>query len=271
MKPIFGYSDYRDFIRDYFEERKKHSAFSWREFNRLAGFASPNYLKLVCDGKSKLSKKRAGFVAAVMKLSVSEQDFFELMVAIDNTTNEADRKALTLELRKKARKSKPRIIDADAYVFYESWKYPVLRELAPLMPGASTKKIADTCHEEICTEDVENTLQYLVNAGFLEKDEKGRYTQTDANVTGSKESLPRAIREMQRQMAALAEKALGKFSKDERHFLGITCGCDEETYNKVIAELEDCRDRITAITSAAKNINQVFRINLQMFPLTKKV
>ncbi|MCQ2097901.1 MAG: TIGR02147 family protein [Fibrobacter sp.] len=271
MKPIFGYSDYRDYIRDYFEERKKHSAFSWREFNRLAGFASPNYLKLVCDGKSKLSKIRSSAVATVMNLSGSEQEFFELMVAIDNTTNEANRKALTLKLRKMARKSKPRIIDADAYVFYESWKYPVLRELAPLMPGASSKKIAEVCHEKICAEDVENTLQFLVQAGFLEKDKKGRYTQTDANVTGSKESLPRAIREMQRQMAALAEKAIGKFSKDERHFLGITCGCDEETYKKVTAELEDCRDRITAITSAAKNINQVFRINLQMFPLTKKV
>lgn len=74
-----------------FEERKKHSTFSWREFNRLAGFSSPNYLKLVCDGKSKLSKKRSSAVAAAMNLSASEQEFFEMMVAIDNTTNEAYR------------------------------------------------------------------------------------------------------------------------------------------------------------------------------------
>lgn len=271
MKSIFVYSDYREYLRDYFEERRARSVFSWREFNRQAGFSSPNFLNLVCDGKSKLSRKRSCAVAAAMNLSNNEQAFFELLVAVDNEARPAEKKALVRQMRKMVSKSRTRIVDADAYVFYESWKYPVLRELAPLMPGASFQKIADACHEKICAEDVENTLRFLVDAGFLEKDGDGRYSQTGANVTGSKEGLPRAMREMQRQMASLAEKAIGKYSKEERHFLGITCGGDEDTYKKVVAELEECRDRITTITSAAKNINQVFRINLQMFPLTKKV
>ena len=56
MKPITEYEDYRLYLRDFYEERKKTSVFSWREFAKLAGFSSSGYLKLVCDGKTRLSK-----------------------------------------------------------------------------------------------------------------------------------------------------------------------------------------------------------------------
>ena len=45
MKAIVEYTDYRKFIRDYYEERKRCSAFTWREFARNVGFSSAVYLK----------------------------------------------------------------------------------------------------------------------------------------------------------------------------------------------------------------------------------
>ena len=50
MKPIVEYQDYRCYMQDYYDERKRVSSFSWREFARAAGFTSPTYLKLVCGG-----------------------------------------------------------------------------------------------------------------------------------------------------------------------------------------------------------------------------
>ena len=57
MKPIVEYDDFRKYMRDFYEDRKRCSAFSWREFSKKAGFSSPSYMKVVCDGKSKLSRK----------------------------------------------------------------------------------------------------------------------------------------------------------------------------------------------------------------------
>ena len=34
MKPITEYSDYRTYMRDFYEERKRVSYFTWREFRR---------------------------------------------------------------------------------------------------------------------------------------------------------------------------------------------------------------------------------------------
>ena len=69
MKPISDYNDYRLFIRDYYEERKLMTGLSWRGFNKMAGYANTRFLKLVCDGKSKLSSVGASRLAKLMGLS----------------------------------------------------------------------------------------------------------------------------------------------------------------------------------------------------------
>ena len=69
MKSVFEYRDYREYMRDFYESRKKCSAFTWREFAKLAGFSSSGFLKLVCDGKTRLSKVGVEKVLSAMNLS----------------------------------------------------------------------------------------------------------------------------------------------------------------------------------------------------------
>ena len=80
MKEIIEYTDYRKFIQDYYDERKRSSAFTWRDFAREAGFSSAVYLKYVCEGKKNLSVGAAGSVASAMGLAGFESTYFVLMV-----------------------------------------------------------------------------------------------------------------------------------------------------------------------------------------------
>ena len=73
MKSIFEFYDYRLYMLAFYEERKRTSAFSWRQFSKLAGFSSPNYMKVVCDGKSRLSKAGVEPVANAMGLIEHEK------------------------------------------------------------------------------------------------------------------------------------------------------------------------------------------------------
>ena len=66
MKPVFEFLDYRKYMQTFYDERKRLSAFSWKKFSRIAGFSSSNYMKLVCDGKSRLSKVGVEQVAVAM-------------------------------------------------------------------------------------------------------------------------------------------------------------------------------------------------------------
>jgi uncharacterized protein (TIGR02147 family) len=271
MKSIFEYRDYHLYLQDYYDERKRLGSFSWREFCRKAGFSSPNFLKLVCMGQSKLSKIKACQVAKSMGLVDYEEQYFYQLVAFGNAeTNEAQRAAL-LEMQRIALEHEVRVVDKEAFQYYESWKYPVIRELAPLMPGANPRDIAEECKEYVSAEEVRDVLDFLVKAGFLKKESEKVYTQTAQTVIGSKDALPIAIRAMHKEMAIMAARAVDRYSASERFFNGVTLGVNQEAYNRIIEEIKACCKKVVAISNECANFDQVCRINFQFFPVTNKI
>ena len=58
-------------------------------------------------------------------------------------------KEAILEMQKIAREHQVRVVDAESFEFYESWKNPTIRELAPIMPGKRPLEVAKTCHQVI--------------------------------------------------------------------------------------------------------------------------
>lgn len=271
MKPIVEYQDYHAYLSDYYEERKRTSAFSWREFAKIAGFVSPSYLKDVCSGKTNLSKVTMGRVASAIGLVGHEVTYFEAMVQFGNAKTDEVKKKFLEQMQSIALDHKVRVVDKDAFEYYDSWKNPVVRELAPMMPGAMPGEIAKMCTQEISAIDVRKSLQFLVRAGFLKRVGENVYVQTEKSVEGSKEGLPLAIRSMHREMGNLAVDSLDRFSSSERNVTGVTMGINRETYEQIVAEMDACRKRITALAEACADVTQVYRLNLQLFPLSKEV
>ena len=271
MKSILEYKDYRAYMQDYYDYRKSHGAFSWREFCKLAGFSSPNFLKLVCTGQSSLSKIKIAAVAKAMGLVGYESEYFKQLVLFGNAETDSAKKEALIEMGRIAREHKVRVIDSDAFQYYESWKYPVVRELAPMMPGAQPRKIADECKEYVSAEEVRDILAFLVKAGFLKKDGDKVYTQTEKAVIGSKEALPIAIRAMHKEMANMAARAVDRYNVNERYFTGMTIGVNEATYSRIVNEIDICAKKIAAIANESDNLNQVYGLNFQLFPFTNKI
>ena len=271
MKSILEYKDYRNYMQDFYEERKRTGAFSWREFAKRAGFKSPNYLKLVCENKSSLSLVKMEQVALAMDLAGYEISYFKEMVKFGNATKDALKKKALLEMQRIACEHKVRSVDADAFRFYDSWKNPTIRELAPMMPGAKPLEMAKACNQAITAEEVREALAFLTKTGFLKRESEDTFVQTEKTVIGSKESIPIAIRTMHKEMAVLAEKAIEKYSVEERNFTGATLGLCEEAYARISQEFDSFVRKAASIAAEYESINQVYRLNLQLFPLTKKV
>ncbi|SHK51531.1 MULTISPECIES: TIGR02147 family protein [unclassified Fibrobacter] len=271
MKSIFEYRDYHLYLQDYYDERKRLGSFSWREFCRNAGFSSPNFLKLVCMGQSKLSKIKACQVAKSMGLVDYEEQYFYQLVAFGNAENNESQRAALLEMQRIALEHEVRVVDKEAFQYYESWKYPVIRELAPLMPGATPRDIAEECKEYVSAEEVRDVLNFLVKAGFLKKEDEKVYTQTAQTVIGSKEALPIAIRAMHKEMAIMAARAVDRYSASERFFNGITLGVNQDAYKRIVEEIKACCKKVVAIANECGNFDQVCRINFQFFPVTNKI
>ena len=271
MKPITEYQDYRQYMQDFYEERKRSSYFTWRKFASLAGFASPAYLKLVCDGKTSLSKPGIGKAARAMNLEGFDYTYFALLVKFGNAKNDSEKEAALKELEREARMNKIRIVDADAYRYYEDPTCPIVRELAPIMPGATLGEMASKIRSETTAAQVRDILQFLVKADLLKKNADGTYEQTQKAVKGSKETIPLVIRTMNKKMTELAAHSIANDPVEERNFSGVTMGIDKPTYDRIIQEIDVFRKKIIDIANECQKIDQVYQVNLQIFPLTDKV
>jgi uncharacterized protein (TIGR02147 family) len=227
-------------------------------------------MKVVCDGKSKLSRVGVERTGAAMGLVGFEMEYFRAMVEYGQAEAEAKKKAAYEKMLSVARTHKVRVMEGELFEFYDSWHNPVVRELAPLMPGATPGDIAKMCCSEVSAADVQKSLNFLTRAGLLKKAGQDAFVLAETSIRGTPDATRLALRGMHRQMSELATPAVD-LPVDERHFSGVTMGLSNESYRKIENVLDECRRKIIAIAAEDKDVDQVYRLNLQLFPLSKKV
>lgn len=269
MKPVTEYEDYRIYMQDYYNERKKLSSFSWREFTRASGFTSPTYLKLVCEGKTRLSPQGAEKVGMAMELAGFELEYFKSMVTYCHAKNDQERKNAYESMLELAANNKVKVVDGDAFKYFESWVHPVVRELAPVMSGATPGDIAKRCCQVVSAAEIRESLDFMVRIGLLKKIGDS-YVQVDKHLKGLTSAVSVALRYMHQEMAHFAEEAIIRFTPSERNFTGLTMGISAEDYKKILQELDVCRKKVAQIALNSRGTERVYRLNLQLFPLTWK-
>jgi uncharacterized protein (TIGR02147 family) len=272
LKSVIEYQDYHQYILDYYTERKRCSAFTWREFAKIAGFASGSYLKLVSDHKTRLVQEGARKTAIAMGLLGYEYDYFMLLVQYENAKNDQQKKKCFEAMQEITSAHKIKLLGSESYAYYESWLHSVVRELAPNMPGAKPLEIAKAIRIPVTAAEVSNSLNFLLKNNFLTVDENGNYHQSDKLIsTGRLDFVSIPVHSLIRQMGEFAVQAFDDLPISERFFSGLTMGVTEKSYNKVIEELKECRRKIFTAVSAEDETEKVCRLNIQLFPLTKNI
>lgn len=270
MKLVMEYNNFRLYMRDYYSEHKDRSGFTWRDFAKAAGYSSPVFLKLVCDGKANLSEVGIERVAQAMGLVGIDLQYFRLLVVFNQCKDSTEKKKIYKQMRSFASDNAVKLVGEEEYDYYETWRNPVLRELAPKMKGATPAKMAEQFEFDVNTADVKKSLAQLQDLGLLKKDDDGNFVQdTKSITTGSIDVTSLAIRDMHRQMGNLAVKSLDEIPVNERDISGMTLGVSEIAFQKIVQEIADFRRRIGAIAMEDSGSERVYRLNVQLFPLTK--
>lgn len=265
------YTDFREFLKDFYQERKPYG-FTFREFSKLAGYSSPVFLKLVIEGKANLSEVGTERVANATGLASTDAEYFRILVAMNQSKDAEQKKTLFKELRSIAKANKVKIVGEDQYDYYESWISPVLREALPHMAKSKASEVADALTFKSSAAEIRKSIQVLLNAGLLSQNADGSFAQTDQKIsTGNLEMPSLAVRDMHRQMGELAVRALDTIPVEERDISGLTLGVPESVLPRLRAEIADFRRRISNIVTESPETDRVYRLNVQLFPLTKKL
>ncbi|MBN1760266.1 MAG: TIGR02147 family protein [Chitinispirillaceae bacterium] len=271
MGTIFEYMDYRDFLRQLFEQRKaEHSFYSYRLFSQKAGFKSPNFLKLVVDGKRNLTKASVYRVAKAFGLNKSESDYLENLVFL-NQSKTLDEKNLYLSRIMRYRvKCNPRLLEASEYDYYSQWFNPVVIELVTAVDFRDDyRRLGSAVVPVITAAEAERSVALLLRLGMIVRNDDGTYRRAAASVTTGPQVRSVAVANYHKAMMRLASESIERFGAAERDISSVTVAVSEETRQLIQEKLQRLRKELLELAESDRQPQRVLQLNLQMFPLSK--
>lgn len=270
MKPIFEYMNYREFLRDFYTEKKRKTPyFSYRLFSEKAGFKAPNLLKLVMDGKRNLTKESVFKFSKALKLKRSEDEYFENLVFFNQSKTLEEKNAYLQRLMKYRRREDVRTIESAEFEYYSAWYHPVVRELATAIDFKNDyRRLGSMVVPSISASEARKSVELLLKLGFVKHNDKGVLVVSEPVLTTKPPVTSVAVANFHRHMLQLASESIERFGPEERNVTGLTLRISEETRKAMVEKLRQVRQELLDMAVADEHADRVVQINMQVFPLT---
>jgi uncharacterized protein (TIGR02147 family) len=270
MKPLFEYMNYREFLNDFYHDKKRQQAFySFRLLSEKAGFKSPNFFKLVIDSKRNLSKDSVFKCCAALGLNRREADYFENLVFFNQSKTLPEKNAYLANLMKYRKQIDPHTIEQSAFSYFSKWYHPVIRELVVALDFHDNfKQLGQAVIPAISATDAEKSVALLCELGFIEKIPDGGYAKTAATLSTGHQVRSVAVANYHKAMMQLAAESIERFPSARRDIESVTISVSESTYRSILEKAHDFLMELLKIAEADTTTEQVAQINLQVFPLS---
>lgn len=277
-KDIILYTDYRKFLNDYYDHYKKTiPGFSYRLLAEKAGFSSASFWKLVVDGKKNLSKESVLKISKALRLNKKSTDYFESIVFFTQAKDLETREYFLDKIDAYRKRNKPELILEKSYDYLKNWINVLLRQVVD-MPSfiEDPEKIASMIPFDVKPSDIKQSLNFLLEHGFIYRNEEGRLCKKDKTLsTGDLQDNPRLsmiARKYHLQMIDNAKVAIAELPATERSVTNTTLSMSKETYDKALKRIESLRYELLEMASSdEKAVDQLFQLNINVFPLIKNL
>jgi uncharacterized protein (TIGR02147 family) len=186
MPDIYQYTDYRAFLRDYFNEQKAaRPSFGHELFACRAGIKSSGFVLHVMKGERNLTRPVALGIARAMGLTQAQTAYFEDIVSFGQAKKQSDREYYLERIQAKRKSVKSSALDDKQYEFYSAWYHSVIRELMTLVKkSGDPASLAKLLVPPITSKQAKDSLKLQEELGILKKNRSGRYRQTQPFVSG---------------------------------------------------------------------------------------
>lgn len=276
---IFDYTDYRQYLADYYNERKKlNRAFSYRYFAKKSGINSVGLYKDVVEGRQTLGRVSIFKFSTAMEHTKKEAEYFENMVFF-NESETVEERTLFFERMMACQKTKVGIVDATRYEYYNKWYYSAVRALVAIGKfsddDTSYKKIAGILNPRIKLDEAKRAIATLLRLGFISKNDDGIFVLTDAAITTSVLKPDRNVTlvnviNFQKEVMALANESIDRFEIEHINLSTVTLGLSEATVATIKEELAALRNKIAKLAERDNAANRVYQLNMQFFPMSDR-
>jgi uncharacterized protein (TIGR02147 family) len=266
MKTVFEYTNYRLFLKEYYEERKEKDGFTYRDFSKLTGMNSTSWLLHLIKGSKNLSEETVARVAKALKLNKAETEYFQMMVPFTQARTNGVKDHYYQRMLGLKRKLKIAKIGEEQYDYYLKWYHPVIRSLVSKLDfGEDFAMLARCLLPPIPARDAKKS----VKLGLIARGKDGKWAQNSAAISTGDEVSSLSIINYHKQVSRLAEGAHDISTKEERDISALTLGVGEEDFKAIKARIQAFRKEIMDMAMASHAPDRVYQLNFQLFPVGK--
>jgi uncharacterized protein (TIGR02147 family) len=269
---VFRYLDYRQFLADYYAERKREEyGFSYRVLARRAGCKSTNYPCLVIKGKRNLTEEMALRFAEACGLRKNEAAYFGDLVQYNQARGGPAKERCYARLLKFTRFRKVHQLSSAQARYFSEWYIPAIRELAARADfRAEPSWIAECLLPSITPAQARNALKVLYELGFLVKDAEGSVRRPHELVS-SGGPLGHHLVAYHRAMLERASAAIDLIPREEREIASLTLCVSQRRLLELKQQIRDFRQQLLQTAEKEDVFERVVQVGFQLFPISKGI
>jgi uncharacterized protein (TIGR02147 family) len=269
---IFQFTNFRKYLDEYQAARVQTDP----DFTRAGACAllglpkTRSYYNDIIKGK-KLSSRMIPKFVEVLGLNKKEARYFETMVNMDQAKTVTERNAFFEELLKQHPDSH-RILDEDAYEYYNHWYNSVLFAALDVVDVSDDlEPVQKLFFPKVSVGTLKRSLELMERLGFVRKNENGFWKNCRDSVSSGAHNNSDLVRQYQLQCFELSKQAL--LANDERSSdMGtFTFSASDDAFKAIAKEIQGLKARVRKIIMLdKKKATGVHQLNVHLFTNLKK-
>jgi uncharacterized protein (TIGR02147 family) len=269
MKSIVEYLDYRDFLKDFYEEKKaERSFFSYRLFGSKVAVDASYLAKVLMKNRHISDKSIAKFIE-FCGLEDIAGEYFETLVHFAKARSSRESKLLFEKLMSHKGVGANTLIKHQ-YAFYQKWHCSAIRSILDFFDfKGDYRALAEKVSPPISVKDAKAAVKLLEQLGLISKDANGRYRMTNAAITTGPEWQSLAIQKYQEETISLSQESLSRHPKRHRDVSTITMNISEKGFQEIKERIREFRGSIIKYVNEQPASDRVVQLNIQLFPLSR--
>jgi len=268
-KSIFEYSDYREFLKSYYEEAKeKDKKFSFRYFAKAAGFKSSSVLKNIIDGKRNIASYNLEIYAKVLKLNKEETLYFKNLVLLNQSQTPEEKQKYTEAILRCRLFKKIYPLSQSQFNFYSKWYTAVIWELTELSAFKEDPQwISKHLSPSPTLFEIKKAIEDLIKLGLLKRNKHGRLLKSSTNISTLNEVTSPVIAQWHREMMKRASESISRIRREDRDISSITFKMSKKLMPKIKEKIIEFRRELVEMQKFdSSGPDAIYQLNLQFFP-----
>lgn len=267
---LYKYSNYREFLKDYYQEKKASDGLTYRAFAELVGINSSSWLMHLINGRKNISSESIVKICKALNFEKKQIQYFELIVNFTQAKNNETKNHYFNQIIDFKKKLHLVSIREDQFEYYSKWYHPVIRSLISKIPFTNNyTTLAKSLLPTITAAEAKRSVQLLTKLELIRQLPDGTWTQSNPLISTGDDIQSLNIVNYHKEVAHLAADAHDLVPREQRDISALTLGVSEQDFSLIRERIRDFRKEILKIASESNHPDRVVQLNFQLFQVSK--